>query len=68
MVGKTEEKRPLRKFPCRWEDNIKMNAKEIEHEGVVCIYLAQNRGQWRNLVNTAINLRIPYRAGNMLTR
>jgi hypothetical protein len=46
MVGKTEEKRPLRKSPCRWEDNTKMDAKEIEYEDVGCIYLTQNRDQW----------------------
>jgi hypothetical protein len=59
MVGKTEEKRPIRKFPRRLEDNTKMDAKETEYEGAGCINQAQNRDQWRNLVNTTINLRIP---------
>jgi hypothetical protein len=38
------------------EDNIKMDLMEIELEGV---QLAQDRGQWRALVNTVMNLRVP---------
>jgi hypothetical protein len=41
MVGETEENRPLRKPPRRWENNTKMDAKKIEYEGVGCIYLCK---------------------------
>jgi hypothetical protein len=36
----------------RWEDNIKMDHREIGWEGVDCIHLAQVRGQWCATVNT----------------
>jgi hypothetical protein len=29
LVGKPEEKRPLRRPRCRWEDNIKMDLQEV---------------------------------------
>ena len=32
------------------------------------IDLAQNRDRWRPLLNTVMNLRVPYIAGNLLTR
>jgi hypothetical protein len=38
MVGKPEGKRPLR-VRSRWEDNIKIDLKEIEWGGVDCIHL-----------------------------
>jgi len=31
------------------------------------IHLAQDRGKWRAVVNTGMNLRVPYVAGNFLT-
>jgi hypothetical protein len=58
LVGKPEGKRPLRRPRHRWED-IKMDLRE---EGCFCmgwIDLAQDRNQWRALVNTVMNLWIP---------
>jgi hypothetical protein len=52
LDGKPEGKRPLGKPRRRWEDNIRINLREIGWEGVDWIYLAQNRDQWRALVNT----------------
>jgi hypothetical protein len=40
-------------------ENIKMNLREIGWDGMEWIDLAQDRDQWRALVNTAINLRDP---------
>jgi hypothetical protein len=43
----------------RWVDNIKMDLREIGFVGMDWIDLAQDRDQWRVLVNTVINLRVP---------
>jgi hypothetical protein len=43
----------------RWEDNIKMDLKEIGFDGANWIRLAQDRVQWRAFVNTVMNLRVP---------
>jgi hypothetical protein len=40
-------------------DNIKMDLREIERGGMDWIDLAQDRDQWRAVVNTAMNLRVP---------
>jgi hypothetical protein len=42
-----------------WVENIKMDLKEIGWDGVDWIDLAQDRNQWRALVNTEMNLRVP---------
>jgi hypothetical protein len=44
---------------CRWVENIKIHLREIGWEGRDWIDLAQDRDQWRALVNTAMNLRVP---------
>jgi hypothetical protein len=38
-------------------DNIKMDLKEIRWDGMGWIDLAQDRDQWRALVNAVMNLR-----------
>jgi hypothetical protein len=43
----------------RWEDNIRMDLREIGFGDVDWIYLAQDRDGWRALVNTVMNLRVP---------
>jgi hypothetical protein len=43
----------------KWEDNIKMNLKEIGWGGIDWIQLPQDRDQRRALVNTEMNLRVP---------
>jgi hypothetical protein len=67
LIGKPEGKRSLARSRRRWKDNIRMDLREIGWEGVDCIYLAQDRDQWRAVVNTALNLRVPQKAGNFLT-
>jgi hypothetical protein len=59
LVGMPEGKRPLGRPIRRWVDNIKMDLREIGWGGMDWIDLAQNREQWRALVNTVMNLRIP---------
>jgi hypothetical protein len=43
----------------RWVDNIKTNLREIRWNGIDWIDMAQDRDQWRALVNTVKNLRVP---------
>jgi hypothetical protein len=59
LVGKPEGKRPLGRLTRRWEDNIKMDLREIGWGGIDWIDLAQDRDHWRVLVNTVINLPVP---------
>jgi hypothetical protein len=59
LVGKLEGKRPLGKPKRIWEDNIKMDLREIGWDSMNSIHLAQDGDQWRVLVNTVMNLRVP---------
>jgi hypothetical protein len=59
LVGRPEGKRPLGRPRCRWEDNIKMDLREIWIDGVNWIRLARDRVQWRASVSTMVNLRVP---------
>jgi hypothetical protein len=58
MVGEPEGKRPLGRPRCRCEDNIKMDFREIGCDVVYWLDMAQDRDQWRALVNTTMNLRV----------
>jgi hypothetical protein len=40
-------------------DNIKINLREIGWDGMDWMDLAQDRDQWRALVNTVTKLRVP---------
>jgi ribosome biogenesis protein Nip4 len=59
LVGKSEGKRPLRIPKHRWEDNIRMDLREIGWDDVDWLHLAQENDQWRALVNTVTNLWVP---------
>jgi hypothetical protein len=59
LVGKPEGKRPPGRPKRTWEDNIKTDLREIRWSGMDWIDLAQDRNQWRTLVNTVMNLRVP---------
>jgi hypothetical protein len=59
LVGRPEGRRPLGRPRHRWEDNIKMDLREIGFGDVDWIHLAQDRDRWRALVNTVMNLRVP---------
>ena len=59
LVGKPEGKRSLRRPRRRWEDNIKMDLREV-----VCVpgdwtVLAEDRHQWRVCVREVIMPRVP---------
>jgi hypothetical protein len=58
-VGKPERKRPLGRPRRRWEDNIKIDLREIGCGGMDWIDLAQDRDQWRVLVNTVMKFWVP---------
>jgi hypothetical protein len=59
LVRRPEGKRPLGRPRHRWEDNIKIDLREIGIDGANWIQLAEDRVQWRACVNTVMNLRIP---------
>jgi hypothetical protein len=56
LVGKPEGKRPLGRPRRSWVDNITMDLREIGWGGMDWTDLAQ---EWRALVNTVMNLRVP---------
>jgi hypothetical protein len=51
--------RPLGRPRRRWVDNIKMDLREIGGDGMDWIDLAQDRDQWRALVNAVMSLPVP---------
>jgi hypothetical protein len=59
LIVRPEGKRPLGRPRHRWEDNIKLDVREIGIDGANLIQLAQDRVQWRACVNTVMNLRVP---------
>jgi hypothetical protein len=56
LVGKREGKRQLERRGR--EDNIRMEPTEIRWEGVKWMHLTQGKDQWRDFVNTVMNLRV----------
>ena len=56
LVVKPEGKSPLGRPRRRWEDNIKMDLREVGGGGD---WMAQDRERWRALVNTVMNFRVP---------
>ncbi|KAJ4427604.1 hypothetical protein ANN_25252 [Periplaneta americana] len=59
LVGRPEGKRPLGRPRRRWEDNIKMDLREVGYDDRDWINLAQDRDRWRAYVRAAMNLRVP---------
>jgi hypothetical protein len=59
LVGKPEGKRPLGRPRRMWVYIFKMDLIVTGWDGTVCIDLVQDRDQWRALVNTVMNLRVP---------
>jgi hypothetical protein len=59
LVGRPEGKRPLGRPRRRWENNIKMDLRELGIGGANWTGLAQGEIRWRTFVNTVMNLRDP---------
>jgi len=59
LTGKPSGKRLLGRPGHRWEDNIRMDPKEIGINTRNWVDSAQDRDYWRSLVNAALNLRVP---------
>jgi len=54
LVGKPEGKRPLGRPRRRWEDDIKMDLREVGCGGMDWIDLAQDRDRWRTLASVVM--------------
>jgi hypothetical protein len=59
LVRRFEVKRPLGRSRCSWENNIKMDLRDVGIDEAKWIHLAQGRVQWRNCVNKVMNFRVP---------
>jgi hypothetical protein len=59
LVERPEGRRPLGRPRSRWEDNTKMDLREIGFGDVDWIHWAHDRDRWQALVNTEMNLRAP---------
>ncbi|KAJ4448041.1 hypothetical protein ANN_10053 [Periplaneta americana] len=59
LVGRPEDKKPLGRPRRKWEDNIKMDLREVGYDERDWINLAQIRVRWRAYVRMAMNLRVP---------
>ncbi|KAJ4431301.1 hypothetical protein ANN_19898 [Periplaneta americana] len=65
LVGRLEGKRPLGRPRRRWEDNIKMDLREVGYDDRDWINLAQDRDRWRAYVRAAMNLRFKVCNGSL---
>ena len=59
LTGKPTGKRLFGRTRHRWEDNIRMCLKEIGISTRNWVDSAQDRGNWRALLNAVLKLRVP---------
>jgi hypothetical protein len=59
LVGKPDGKRTLGRPRRRGVENNRMDLRDIAKGGIDWLDLAQERDQWRNLVNTVIKFLVP---------
>ena len=57
--GKPEGKRRIGRTRRRWEDNIKMDLREVGCGVMDWIELAQDTDRWRALLTAVMNPRVP---------
>jgi hypothetical protein len=67
LAGKSEGKRLLGRPRRKWVDNIKIDLREIGWDDVDGIAMAQDRDQWRALVNTVMNIQVLYNTGKFMS-
>jgi hypothetical protein len=65
LVGKPEGKKPLGRSSRKWVDNIMTDLVEVGWGDKDWICVAQDRDRWRALVNSVLNLRVPWNAGKL---
>ena len=58
-MGKPEGKRPLGRPRRRWEDDIRMDLREVDCDSGEWIDFAEDSEKWRSYVRAVINLRVP---------
>jgi hypothetical protein len=54
-----EWQRRLGRPTSKWEDNIEMDIRKIGWGVMDCVHLSLNKDQWKVVMNTIINLRVP---------
>jgi hypothetical protein len=59
LVGKPEGRRPLGRPKRRWEDNFRMDLREVGFGCMDWMELAQDRDRRRALVSAVMNLLVP---------
>jgi hypothetical protein len=59
LAGKPEGRRPLGRPRRMWLDNMRMELVEVGWSDLDSIGLAQDRGRWRALANSVLNLGVP---------
>ena len=59
LTGTPAGRRPVGRSRYRWEENIRMNLKEIGINTRNWVDSAQDRDYWRALVNATLNFRVP---------
>jgi hypothetical protein len=63
LVGKPEGRRPLGRPSRKWVANIQIDLREIKWGDMDWMDMAEDMNQRRALVNTVMNIRVPYNAG-----
>ena len=58
LVGKPESRRALGRPRRRWEDNVKMDVRNVDWGHMDWIDLVQDRGRWRAVVKAVMNFRV----------
>jgi len=65
-INHSDQERQERDNSETWVDNIKMNLKETEYEGLDCNDVAQDRDQWWDPLNKVTKLGIPLKKHEFL--